>query len=70
MQTLLVTRKGFLFGQEKHTELTKLLPTLFLGESFRSLSFQFRIGERTISAIVEETCEALYITMKDHFLKV
>ena len=32
----------------------------FKGETFRSLSFQYRIGERTISGIVEETCQALY----------
>ena len=41
-----------------------------LGETFRSLSFQYRMGERTISEIVEETCQALYGVMKDKYLKV
>ena len=40
---------------------------LYLGETFRSLSFQFRIGERTIS---EETCQALYIALKQQYMKV
>ena len=44
--------------------------SLLSGETFKSLSFQFRIGERTVSAIVEETCEALYNAMKEQFLKV
>ncbi|CAB3983650.1 Hypothetical predicted protein [Paramuricea clavata] len=40
------------------------------GESFRSLSFAFRVGERTISEIVKETCQVIYHVMKDTFLKV
>ena len=43
---------------------------LILGETFRSLAFQFRMGERTISGIVEETCLALYEAMKGNYLKV
>ena len=34
------------------------------------LSFQYRIGERTTSGIVEETCQALHEVMKDKYLKV
>ena len=44
--------------------------TFFPGETFRSLSFQYRLGERTISGIVEETCQALYEVLKDKYLKV
>ncbi|XP_046864372.1 protein ALP1-like [Xenia sp. Carnegie-2017] len=42
--------------------LSVTLRFLATGESFRSLSFQYRIGERTISGIVEDTCKALYAT--------
>lgn len=41
-----------------------------LDKTFRSLSFQFRIGERTISLIAEETCRALYIALKEQYLIV
>ena len=40
------------------------------GESFRSLSYQYRMGDNTIGQIVVETCTALYIVMKDEFLTV
>ena len=46
------------------------LINIFLGESFRSLSFQYRIGERTVSNIISETCQALYEAMKQQYLKV
>ena len=46
------------------------LINIFLGESFRSLSFQYRIGERTVSNIISETCQALYKAMKQQYLKV
>ncbi len=41
-----------------------------LGESFKSLGFQFRMGSTTIGRIVEETCKALHHTMKKNYLKV
>ena len=40
------------------------------GETFRSLSFQFRMGERTMSNIAKETCEALFNTLKQQYMKV
>ena len=40
------------------------------GESFRSISFQYRMGERTVSNIVIETCKALFAAMHQQFLKV
>ena len=40
------------------------------GESFRSLSFQFRMGERTMSNIVTDTSKALYEVLKDEYIKV
>ncbi|XP_070550779.1 uncharacterized protein [Ptychodera flava] len=49
--------------------LAVTLRFLATGETFRSLSFQFRIGERSVSAIIEETCGALYNAMKEKFLK-
>ena len=42
----------------------------FLGESFRSLSFQYRIGRSTVGLIVMETCQALYNVLKEDHMKV
>ena len=42
--------------------------SFFSGESFRSLSFQYRIGGRTVSNIVNETCKLLFAVLKQ-FLK-
>ena len=41
-----------------------------VGETFKSLSFQYRIGATTISSIVKDTCEAIHQVLKDEFLKV
>ena len=38
---------------------------LATGETFQSLSFQFRIGKTTISEIVMEVCAAIYNVLKD-----
>lgn len=43
---------------------------LATGESFTSLQFLTRIPQCTISTIVPETCEAIYMSMKDEYLKV
>ena len=40
------------------------------GESFVSLSIAYRLGERTLSCIVGETCIALVHVMKDKCLQV
>ncbi|CAB4013843.1 Hypothetical predicted protein [Paramuricea clavata] len=57
------------FSISPRERLTVTIRFLATGESFRSLAFQFRMGERTISGIIEETCLALYGTMKGNFLK-
>ncbi|XP_067128130.1 uncharacterized protein [Centruroides vittatus] len=44
--------------------LTVTLRFLATGITFRDLSWEFRIGERTISYIVVETCATLYETLK------
>uniref|UniRef100_A0A667WK21 DDE Tnp4 domain-containing protein n=1 Tax=Myripristis murdjan TaxID=586833 RepID=A0A667WK21_9TELE len=49
--------------------LALTLRFLATGESFSSLSFQFRIGESTVSMIVSQTCEALHRTLCDEYLK-
>ncbi|KAG1934126.1 protein ALP1-like [Pimephales promelas] len=49
--------------------LSLTLRFLATGETFRSLSFQYRIGRSTISEIVMETCQALYEVLKDDHLK-
>lgn len=40
------------------------------GETYKSLSFQYRIGATTVSDIVKDTCAALHQVLKDDFLKV
>ena len=40
------------------------------GDSFHSLAFSFRVGERTMSSLVIEICEAIFQTMKSDYLKV
>ena len=50
----------------------RLLITLrFLasGESQQSLSLDFLMGRSTVSKIVSETCEAIYFSLKDPYLK-
>uniref|UniRef100_A0A8C1RUD5 DDE Tnp4 domain-containing protein n=1 Tax=Cyprinus carpio TaxID=7962 RepID=A0A8C1RUD5_CYPCA len=43
---------------------------LFTGESFRSLSYLFRVGVSTIQQFIPETCSAIYQVLKDKYLKV
>lgn len=42
---------------------------LATGESFQSLSFQFRIGKATVSGIVTEVCDAIYDVLGKDFLQ-
>ena len=42
---------------------------LATGESFQSLSFQFRIGKATVSGIVTEVCEAIFDVLGKDFLQ-
>lgn len=49
--------------------LVLTLRFLATGESFSSLNYQFRVGRSTISKIVIETCEALYQTLAEDYLK-
>ncbi|XP_065069253.1 putative nuclease HARBI1 [Rhopilema esculentum] len=50
--------------------LAVTLRYLATGESFHSLGFSYRLGERTISSIVTETCDAIYQNLKDRYLKI
>uniref|UniRef100_A0A915D665 DDE Tnp4 domain-containing protein n=1 Tax=Ditylenchus dipsaci TaxID=166011 RepID=A0A915D665_9BILA len=43
---------------------------LATGESFRSLAFQFRLGFRTVSNIVAESCEAIRLHLAPKYLKL
>ncbi|CAM4735492.1 unnamed protein product [Leuciscus chuanchicus] len=49
--------------------LAVTLRFLATGESFASLSYQFRVGESTISKTVSETCEALHHALANEYLK-
>uniref|UniRef100_A0A8C4WX70 DDE Tnp4 domain-containing protein n=1 Tax=Eptatretus burgeri TaxID=7764 RepID=A0A8C4WX70_EPTBU len=42
---------------------------LTTGETYRSLSYQFRVGETTIGKIVPETCQAIYDLLRDEYMK-
>ncbi|XDV16266.1 hypothetical protein PO909_016059, partial [Leuciscus waleckii] len=51
----------------------RLMITLWFlatGESFKSLSYQFRVGMSTIQQFVPETCAAIYQVLKEKYLKV
>ncbi|KAI0222158.1 hypothetical protein LSAT2_026572 [Lamellibrachia satsuma] len=50
--------------------LSATLRFLATGESFVSLSFAYRLGERTLSCIVDETCIALVPASEDDWRKV
>ncbi|KAF3835412.1 hypothetical protein F7725_027970, partial [Dissostichus mawsoni] len=45
------------------------LQFLATGESFKSLSYQFRVGVSTIRQFVPETCTAIYEVLKEKYLK-
>ena len=49
--------------------LALTLRYLATGESFQSLSFQFRIGKSTIAEIVLDVCTAIINTLKEKYLK-
>ena len=50
--------------------LTVTLRYLATGESFRSLSGQFRISDRTISKFVPEVCDAIYQILQTKYMSV
>ena len=45
------------------------LRSLASSENQQSLSFSFRIGRQSVSQIVAETCEAIYLSLKNICLK-
>lgn len=49
--------------------LALTLRFLVTGESFQSLSFQFRIGKTTVGDVVQEVCEAIYYALAEEFLQ-
>ncbi|XP_063761709.1 uncharacterized protein LOC134879242 [Eleginops maclovinus] len=49
--------------------LSVTLRFLATGETFNSLSFQYRIGSTTLSRIVMETCTALTSVLREDYLK-
>ena len=49
--------------------LALTLRFLGTGESFQSLSFQFRIGKATVGEIIIEVCDAIYHALKTEFLQ-
>ncbi|CAC5416262.1 unnamed protein product [Mytilus coruscus] len=49
--------------------LSLTLRYLATGESYRSLSYSFRIAPSTVCSIIPEVCDALYQALKDTYLK-
>ena len=62
--------KGGLKPISPAERLTLTLRFLATGESFRSLSFQFRISKSAISHIVQEVCRAIIANLPCTYLKV
>ncbi|XP_049442087.1 uncharacterized protein LOC125894606 isoform X3 [Epinephelus fuscoguttatus] len=67
----LITRQGTKMRMTitARERLSLTLRFLATGETYKSLSFQYRIGATTISTIVKETCETLHQVLKNEFLK-
>ena len=68
-----ITRKQVLGGNKVISLKERLaLKIRFLatGETYRSLSYQFRISTRAISYIIKEVCEAIIKNMRNIYLKV
>ena len=51
-------------------KLARILRFLATGESQQSLSFAFRIGRSTVTKIISKTCEAIYDSLRETYLKV
>lgn len=51
-------------------ELKWICFTATAGETFTSLSYQFRVGRSTIAKIVPETCQVIYEELKDKYFQV
>ena len=67
----LITKQGTSLRQtipagERAAVTLRLLAS---GESQQSLSFAYRIGKSTLSRILRETCDAIFIVLKDPYLK-
>lgn len=66
--------------EKMDTKLRKCIPTkdklivtlryLATGESYRSLMYNYRISESTISLFVPEVCKAIYEELRDEYLHV
>jgi hypothetical protein len=48
----------------------QLILVYFAGESYKSLSYLYRIPVPTLSKIIPETCSAIYSSLKNEYLKV
>ncbi|XP_067122841.1 uncharacterized protein [Centruroides vittatus] len=53
-----------------HDRLCLTLRFLATGETFRSLSYTFRVGRTTVTKIVRETCFAIWKRLKGTYMKV
>ncbi|CAM1291997.1 Uncharacterised protein r2_g114 [Pycnogonum litorale] len=51
-------------------KLSICLRYLATGESFHSLSCQFKVGKSTISTFIPEVCQAIYNVLRNEYLKI
>ena len=54
----------------ENTDENDYLIQLFLGESYTSLHYAFRIRTSTISEFVPEVCQAIYHSLQSKYLQV
>ena len=54
----------------QHGRLASTLRILATGESLRSAHFQFRHGEKTVQRYFHRVCQALFVNLKDQYMKV
>ena len=55
--------------REKTGQLAITLCYLASGKTQQSFLYSYRIGRSTISAVITETCKAIYTGLKDRYLK-
>lgn len=66
-----ISKKGILFRKSISAQKRLILMLIILasGENQQLLSFSFRIGRQSVDRIVAETCEAIYLSLKDIYLE-
>ena len=66
-----IKRRDTVFRKAIHAEARLAITLRYLasGESQQSLSYAYRVGRTTVCQIVSDTCDAIYESLKDPYLK-